>query len=319
MIAQSPSQSKSSQAPVPSSRRPIPLRGRKDLCVQQIAFRGTPWWVIKDPVGLKYHRLPAHQYCVLNLLDGERSLKEIRDELSKQFPARFMQLSEVQRMITSLHQQGLLWNERPGQTASLINQQRKLRSQKVRQAFKSLLSMRLPGWDLDSVLRVMDRWLGWIYHPAVLSLAGALIVASWFLILVQFDEFRSRLPEFQQFFSWQNLFWLWVTLGATKVLHEFGHGLTCRHFGSECHEMGVMILIFSPTLYCDVTDSWMLRDKWQRIWIAAAGMGIEIFLSSVAIITWWFTTPGLLNHLCLNVFFVTTATTVLFNANPLLR
>ncbi len=282
-------------------------------------FQGTQWWVLKDPVGLKYHRLQAPHYCVLGLLDGERSLKQVRDELAKQFPTIPLQLADVQRMITNLHSQGLVWSERPGQAGQLINKQRQARRQKLKQALGSILSIRLPGWDPDATLTWMHRWCGWIYHPVVGVSATLLVVAAWTLLLVQFDEFRSRLPEFQQFFSWRNLGWLWLTLSATKVIHEFGHGLTCKHFGSECHEMGVMVLVFSPTLYCDVTDSWMLRDKWQRIWIGAGGMAIEIVLSAIAIFVWWFTTPGLLNHLCLNVFFVTTVTTVIFNANPLMR
>ena len=48
-------------------------------------------------------------------------------------------------------------------------------------------------------------------------------------------------------------------------------------------------------------------------------MMIEVFLSALAALAWWHTQPGLLHHLCLNVFFVTTITTVIFNANPLLR
>ena len=57
----------------------------------------------------------------------------------------------------------------------------------------------------------------------------------------------------------------------TKVLHEFGHGLTCKHFGGECHEMGVMILVLTPCLYCNVSDSWMLPNKWHRAAIGAGG------------------------------------------------
>jgi putative peptide zinc metalloprotease protein len=317
MIATTPQPPAS--ASVPSSQRPIPLQGRRDLTVETMEFQGLPWWVLKDPVGLRYHRLQAEHYRVLGLLDGRRSLKEIRDELAKAFPAVPMSLADVQRMITSLHAQGLVWSLRPGQAGQLIAKQRKTRRDKLRQSLGSLLSIRLPGWDPDASLQVLNRWLSWIYHPVTGILACLLVVAAWSMLLVQFDEFRSRLPEFQQFFSWRNLVWLWLTLGATKVIHEFGHGLTCRHFGRECHEMGVMLLVFSPTLYCDVTDSWMLRDKWQRIGIAAGGMVIEIILSAIAIFVWWFTTPGLLNHLCLNVFFVTTITTVIFNANPLMR
>jgi len=83
--------------------------------------------------------------------------------------------------------------------------------------------------------------------------------------------------------------------------------------------MGIMLLVFSPCLYCDVTDSWMMKSKWHRIAIAAAGMYIEVLMSALAIFIWWNTQPGLLHHLCLNFFFVTTISTVIFNANPLLR
>lgn len=306
-------------APVASSQRPVPLVGRRDLQATAVDFRGDSWWVVKDPVNLQYHRMQAEHYCVLQLLDGVRSLKQIRDELAKQFPAAPLQLADIQRTITNLHAQGLVWNQRPGHAGNLLRAGRSVRRQKLWQLAGNLLSIRLPGWDPDQTLTQLHRSLKWIFHPVTGFLALLLVISAWTLLVVEFDEFLRRLPEFRRFFGWQNLAWLWLTLAATKVLHEFGHGLTCKHFGSECHEMGVMLLVFSPTMYCDVTDSWMLADKWKRIWIAAAGMIVEVVVSALAIFVWWFTTPGLLNHLCLNVFFVTTITTVIFNANPLLR
>ena len=80
----------------------------------------------------------------------------------------------------------------------------------------------------------------------------------------------------------------------TKVMHEFGHGLTCKHFGGECHEMGVMILVLTPCLYCNVSDSWMLPNKWHRAAIGAAGMYVELVLASICTFIWWFSEPGLL-------------------------
>ena len=268
---------------------------------------------------MQYHRLSAHQYKVLGLLDGQRSLKEIRDALSREFPASPLSLPVVQRMITSLHLQGLVLSQRSGQAVHLIEKQQRAWRQSLFRACSSLLSIRLPGWDPDTTLERLHRHLRWIYSRTAAVLSVLIVVAAWTLLLVQFDEFRSRLPEFRQFFSWQNLIWLWLTLSATKILHEFGHGLTCKHYGGECHGMGVMLLVFSPTLYCDVTDSWLLRNKWHRIAIAAAGMMVEVVISALAVFVWWFTTPGLLNHLSLNVFFVSTISTVIFNANPLLR
>ncbi|NLE38472.1 MAG: biotin/lipoyl-binding protein, partial [Pirellulaceae bacterium] len=112
-----------------------------------------------------------------------------------------------------------------------------------------------------------------------------------------------------------------VTLGLTKVVHEFGHGLTCKHFGGECHEMGVMVLVLTPCLYCNVSDSWMLPSKWKRAAIGAAGMYVEVVIASIATYIWWFSmsTSNLLSMICLNVIFISSISTILFNANPLLR
>ena len=110
-----------------------------------------------------------------------------------------------------------------------------------------------------------------------------------------------------------------MVLAVTKVLHEFGHGLSCKHFGGECHEMGVMILVLTPCLYCNVSDSWMLPSKWRRAAIGAAGMYVELVIASICTYVWWFSEPGLLNNLCLNAMFVCSVSTVIFNANPLLR
>ncbi len=80
-----------------------------------------------------------------------------------------------------------------------------------------------------------------------------------------------------------------IAMGIAKVLHEFGHGFRCKHFGGECHEIGFMLLVFTPALYCNVSDSWMLPSKWQRAFIGAAGMYVEMVLASIATFIWWFT------------------------------
>ena len=63
----------------------------------------------------------------------------------------------------------------------------------------------------------------------------------------------------------------------------------------------------------------MLPNKWQRAAIGAAGIYVEISLASLATFIWWFTEPGILHYLCLNIMFISSVSTILFNANPLLR
>ncbi len=302
-----------------SSQRPVPLLGRRDLVIKKIDFQGVTHYVIKDPVGLTYHRLRSDQYRVLTLLNGQKHLESIRDQLVREFPAISPTLSDTQLLISDLHQKGLAYSLRPGQATARIDQKRKKQRQKFLSGLTNILSLRLPGWDPDSFLKGMVPWTRWMFHPITACAAIAFVASSWLLLAIQFHAFQAGLPAFNQFFGWPNLIFLWMTLACSKIIHEFGHGLSCKMFGSECHEMGVMLLVGSPCLYCDVSDSWMLRNKWSRILIGAAGMIIEIVLSAFAIFFWWMTEPGLFHFLCLNVFFVTTATTVIFNANPLMR
>ena len=80
-----------------------------------------------------------------------------------------------------------------------------------------------------------------------------------------------------------------------------------------------MFLVLTPCLYANVSDSWLLKSKWQRAFIAAAGMYVELVIASIAVFVWWFSMPGLVHHLSLNIIVVCSISTLLFNANPLLR
>ena len=309
----------SSGSMVASNQRPIPLKKRADLVVAKIDYKGVGYQVIKDPVALKYHRLQIEQYRILELLNGSRSLENVRDDLKSEFPTLQITLNDIQQLITDLHKKGLVVSNRPGQGAAVVRERQKTRRDKVKQTLMSLLSLRLPGWDPERTLHRLHPFVRWLFHPFVSTVCMVFVVSSWLVLGANLELFRGGLPEFQSFFGWPNLMYLWVTLGVAKIIHEFGHGVSCVHYGGECHEMGVMMLVFSPCLYCDVTDSWMMKNKWHRIIIGAAGMYIEVILSAAAIYIWWLTKPGLLHHLALNTFFVTTITTVIFNANPLMR
>ncbi len=78
-----------------------------------------------------------------------------------------------------------------------------------------------------------------------------------------------------------------------------------------------MLLVFTPALYCNVSDSWMLPSKWHRAFIGAAGMYVEMFLASTATFIWWFTDrTTLLNQVCLSLMFICSVSTVVVQRQP---
>ena len=158
-----------------------------------------------------------------------------------------------------------------------------------------------------------------MFSPAAAVVWLLLVISAGLLLAVELGTVQSRLPDFSAFFNVRAAWWFAVALIGTKALHELGHALMCRHFGASCREFGVMVLLFMPTFYCDVSDAWRLPSKWQRILVSAAGMLVELVVAAVATWLWWLSEPGSLNAICLRIMFLCSVSTLLFNANPLLR
>ncbi|MCO6456515.1 MAG: HlyD family efflux transporter periplasmic adaptor subunit [Pirellulaceae bacterium] len=301
------------------SERRLAVRKRPDLVEQPQWFRGRRYWVVKDPVALEYTRLREEEHAILQMLDGRASLEEIRNRFNERFAPWQLSARRLQAFIGTLYRSGLVLSTAAGQGEQLFERAGQRRRRERWQACGNPLAIRFRGVDAEPILDWLYPPLRWLFSGWVLAAWCLLVVTALALVAVQFDELQARLPDFQTFFASRNMLWLAVALGFTKVLHELGHALACRHFGGECHELGLMLLVFTPCLYCNVTDSWMLTNKWHRMAISTAGMFVELFLAAACTWIWWFSQPGLLNTICLNTMFVCSLNTLLLNGNPLLR
>ena len=304
---------------VSSSSRKLPIRKRPDLRARQHRYQGRLYWVVKDPVGLQYYRFEEEEYAILQMLDGQSSLDEIAERFEREFPPQTIRTEELQQFIGMLHRSGLVITDAAGQGQQLVKRRDERKRKRAAGDADQILSMRFKGIDPERFFNFIYPYIRWFFTvPAmvVLHSAGARGADAGDRAVRRVPIAAAGVPTF---FQAQNWLWLALTLCITKILHEFGHGLSCKHFGGECHEIGVMFLVLTPCLYCNVSDSWMLPNRWHRAAIGAAGMYVEIVLASICTFIWWFTEPGPLNYICLNVMFISSVSTVMFNANPLLR
>jgi len=302
-----------------AAARAVALRMRPDLSIQPQQVGRRHYWVVKDPVALTYFHLCDEEHAILQMLDGRTSMAEIKRRFEQAFAPLQLTMERLHAFLFRLHRCGLVLSEAASQGSQLLLRRSRRRRLEWIRALTGVLAIRFRGIDPEPLLRWLYPKCRWLFSWWVLAACTACVMAAAGLTAVQFDVWQSKLPDFREFFNARNVVWLAAALAVAKVLHELGHALTCKHFGGECHEMGVMFLVFTPCLYCDVSDSWMLKSKWQRIAVTAAGMFVEIVLASVCTFLWWFSEPGLLNTLCLNVLFVCSVSTILFNGNPLLR
>jgi putative peptide zinc metalloprotease protein len=301
-------------------RKQVKILLRADVQVEPQKYEGRTYYVVKDPVSLRYYRLKDNEHFLLQFLDGKHTLEDAQKAYEKQYRPDRLRLEDMEAFAQQLLTAGLAQSESPRAGKQLFERRKKRKRSEWMQTLTNILYIKIPIFDPDRTLKRMLVWVGWIFSMWFFLLSIAFMLAAVVLVATHFETFRAKLPDYHEFFSFKTVVYLWVALGAVKIIHEFGHGLSCKVFGGEVHEMGALFLCFSPALYCNVSDAWVLPNKWHRIIISAAGIYVELVIAAAATFVWWNTaTHPFINNLALSLMVVCSVSTVVFNANPLMR
>lgn len=296
----------------------LPWKLRSDLFIS-VGASDAHHWVIKDPLKLNYYAVEAEEYAFLKRLDGQSTLATIRQGLMCEFPdVEFSDLN-LMAFLASGVKSGILIPRGIGYGEVLARKhQAAQKSAKFRKLF-SLISHRFRGIDPTPILRPLNRTLGWMFDRRVQWTGLVFVSVVAVLVLSRWSQLVAEVPTITQLFTPGNLILLTCSVAFIKVLHEFGHALTCHHYGGECHELGCVVIGFLPLLYCDVSDSWLQNNRIRRMQVAAAGIAVELMLAAVCGVLWIASVPGSLHSFFLNVMLLCSLNTVLVNGNPLLR
>jgi putative peptide zinc metalloprotease protein len=303
----------------PAQDRPVRLRMRPDLELRPVMSKGNWRWNVRDPVSLRHFQLEEAEYLVLRSLDGKRGLGQIQAEVEHAFAPRRLALPHLQSFLAMLHREGLAVADAPGQGPQLLKRQAEQRRRRFWATCGNPLAIRLGGVDPTRVLDWLYPKCRWIFTGWVLLLGLMFVCSVGLFLITQASTVAARLPDLRELTAAGNVLLFAAILILAKSLHELGHALTCRHFGGHCHEMGIMLLVFTPCLYSNVSHAWMIPEKWRRIAISSAGIVVELVLAAACGLLWWFSEPGYFNTLCLYVMLICSVSTLLLNANPLLR
>ncbi len=307
-------------APETERRKQVKLLRRLDLGISVQKYEGRTYYVIKDPVSLRYYRFKEQEHFLLQLMDGKHTLDDSQKEFEKRFRPDRLTLEDLEQFGQQLLQAGLVQNDSPQSGKQLFDQRKKRRRMELLATFTNILYIKVPIFDPDKLLTKMLPKLKWMFTTWFFAVSVLFCSLAIMLVLTHFETFYSRLPSYHEFFSFKTVVYLWAALGVVKVIHEFGHGLSCKNFGGEVHEMGFLFLVFSPAMYCNVSDAWTLPNKWHRIIIGGAGIYVELMIAAAATFIWWNTaSQPFINNLSLSLMIVCSVSTVLFNGNPLMR
>lgn len=268
---------------------------------------------------MRFYRLRPQERHVLKMINGRTSYSDIQQSLHQQFPGMRVTMEAIFQLVYRFETSGLLLSSSSRQTERLAD---RLREQKRANLVSRLLNpftVKFPGIDPSRLLDRLSPIFGWLFSRFGLAVTALFALSAIALLTVNWQVAKWRLPDANAFFALDNLIHMAILLMFTKTIHELGHALCCRRLGGECHEIGLLLMVMTPAMYCNTSDSWTLPNKWHRIAIGAAGMYVELILASIATYVWWYSEPGWVHYTALNIMFLSSVATIGFNANPLLR
>ena len=296
-------------------------RLRSDLIIVEQSYRGEQSYIVKDPESHKYFRFRPIEALVMQELDGERTPAQIAAALSEQGFA-FTEAT-VAGFARKLQQMELLERSVAQRSVLLLERLRAERHRRVKRTHYngSMLRMR---WSVGDPDKFFDRWtprVRFFFSKPFLILSVALFVTYFTIFVTKWPEMHHAIRGLYTLshYTLGSFLLLWVTFMGIVIVHEMGHGFTCKYFGGQVHEMGAMLIYFQPAFYCNVNDAWTFSDLRARLWVTAAGSWIQLVLAAIAGLVWLAAAPGtVVSQMALYAVLIGGVTTIMANANPLI-
>lgn len=293
----------------------IPFKWRPDLQVRPHEGGG---WVINDPLSAEYTFLNDHEYFAAVKLNGNVTGADWLSILQRHFPEFSITSEQLKLFLQRLIQQQLVLGTSFGASAPIMQRRQRVGRRSWVSRMGGLFSVQIPLVDPTPFLNRVQPLTTLLFTSTVLLLMSLLLVLAAGIMVLQFEDFRRSLPDLTSLVTRDHLPVFIIVFCVVKALHELGHAVVCHHYGARCRSCGIMFLIFTPVLFTDVSDSWTLSRR-QRMSVTAAGILVELSIAAICMIAWCGAAEGAVRNVLASTILLCTVTTVLFNANPLLR
>ncbi len=280
-------------------------------------YRGEVWYLLQDPASNKVHRFTPAARLILAAMDGRRSVQQLWQLAGRRLGDGAPSQDELIRLLGQLHGADLLMTDVPPDALELFDRGQKEVKARHRRSWVNPMAIRVPLWDPG---RFLDRHTGlwrWLWGRPGALLWLAAVLPALLLLPSRWPELTHNVTD--SVLQFDNLLLIGLVFPAIKFVHEMGHATANRAAGGEVHDMGVMMLVLMPVPYVDASSANVLRSRWARARIGAAGMLVEIFVAALAFYLWLLVEPGTLRAVLFNVMLVAGVSTLVFNGNPLLR
>lgn len=203
---------------------------REDITFTPQVMRGKETFIVKDPVRRKFMQFDHFGKYFCELCDGNRSITDITNQLNSDYPDYGIDEEYVLDYVDHLVKLKLVLKDRFEFNVLLMERQKQDRERN-----NSLLHMKFPAFNPDPLLEWMLARIRWMFSRPFKTLYLFLVVGSFLIIIANLAEVMNGLLTFYSFSGWSaiHILMLYVVIVLIIVLHEFGHGITCKYFGGE--------------------------------------------------------------------------------------
>lgn len=290
---------------------------RKHTQIHRHHYRGELWYVLQDHLSTRVHRFTPAAYYIIGLMDGSKTVQNLWDLANQKLGDESPTQDEMIQLLSQLHSADVLQCNVTPDTSELFTRYQQIKKKTIFSRFLNPLSIRIPIFDPEKFLSkfspVLNKIPGWLFATVWLVVVGFGLVQAG----IHWQALTNNLAD--QVLTPHNLFIIWLLFPVIKALHEFGHAFAVKKWGGEVHEMGIMFLVLMPIPYVDASSASSFREKKKRIIVGAAGMIVEVFIAAIAMFIWLSVEEGLIHAIAYNTMLIAGVSTILFNANPLLR
>ena len=289
---------------------------RPSVQVRQQRYREDVYYVYNEVIHAGFFRARPETHELVQRIRPNQTLHEVWRTFVDISPKTAPGQKDFFDLIAALYRANMVYVEGGVSEERLLERALQKKRKPLAARISELLFMRVPLLDPEPMLKRLLPLINGIYSlPAILVVLGTCLWAGYEFLLSSDRAFAQS----QNILQMGNLIPLYLAMFSTHLLHEFSHAALCKYYGGHVRTTGLMLLMFTPLPYADVSASWALRNKWHRAAVGAAGMYSDVFVCAIATIVWAYSPPGPLNEVASNLMFVTAVYTVVFNANPLMR
>ena len=190
---------------------------------------------------------------------------------------------------------------------------------KTRPANFSPLYFRTDIGSIDAFACRLAPISGIVFSPFAVTFWVATFVITSIMLMSRIGQLSISLASLQSFFQQASPVALASWFVVTKAAHELAHAVVCRRVGSRCGVVGILLLCGVPCPFCDVSDVARQPSRWSRAAVMLAGIYVEWIIATVAAIVWMNSTDAGVQLHAMNLMIVCGISTLVFNANPLMR